>query len=921
MNRYKKYGIRHIRLIFSCFVFFWLLSTGVCAAQPSLSLESSTGFTAENSAQVAMTFSANPFSVDDESEIIVNFCSNLPTPASSITVQIKKDPSGIFTSIPSGTDVATITDHTISYSIAESPTGSPSPPPTCPESGKLEMSILIIHDHSGPVTETWHLRLENMGETSKYEVSTSGAALTNIHLLPTAMNTSTSYTREERDTFVDMGGGSDVNIWPVITPALSYAWTQDSGPVIAFPSLTGDTLQVLPPPATKLPSVGNDTKYDFTLTVTDSTVPDHGNLVNQETVSLNVTALDGKDVMLILDHSGSMLSENKWQITRQAASLFMDLYRALRNDDAAASDASEKSKIGHMKFESSSCGWGTATPETASDLDIGLALTDLDSLPVFQPVDSAYSSAPWGCTPIGDALDLAKDTFNSDGTANRDNPIFVLMTDGMENSGKYKISDVRSDVSTWPALLRDATFHTLGVGTSVDELELQTLASSTGSSEGVYRKATKLSNQQVQEFFVEILGDILKAQQLLPESGGTDSSQSFQMNQGETRIGFILLWDRTVDGPYYPKLELPGTWASDINWNNASGFSNVRVSHQVAGADGYAFMVIDSESDQALHGTWQVDFANAAGAKATVPTGANPRIIVIVDPHLYADFSFDSNVHQTGDPIILRADIREGGRAVLGANVKVELIQPAEGEGTFLATNSKRYQIAKQKNTAGDVQTPRNAMLSQLLAQMDKDALSMTTNGITLYDDGAHQDGAKNDGLYANTYTDTLKEGTYTFEYRATGTTLSGDTFRRMETRCNYVGVNVESVSSPTSSQILPPSDGLQRVKVFITPKDLNGEYLGPFRTSLIAFDISRGTLVGDVVDHQNGSYSQVIAYASGQPVTVVPVINGERFSPLGTGQIDDEKKMDFVHILLFLILFLILIFVVLIYRCACLKR
>lgn len=916
MNRYSKIGIISIGL-----VFFWLASATVCAAQPSLTGASTTGFTAENSSQVAMTFSANPVSVDDESEITVDFCTNLPTPASSITVQIKNT-SGSFTSIPSGTDVTTISGHIIHYTLTESAIGPPSPPAGCPETGKLQMSILIIHDHPGPVSETWHLRLENMGDTSKYLVSAIDAEFTNIHLLPTVMTTPTTYSKEERDAAVVIGGGSDSNIWPAITSTLSYAWTQDAGPFIAFPSLTGSTLQVLPPPATKLPSVGSDTKYDFTLTVTDSTVPDHGNLVNQETVSLNVTSLAGKDVMLILDHSGSMLSEDKWEITRQAASLFIDLYRALRNDDTDASGSSEKSKIGHMKFESTTCGWGSATPETASDLDVGLALTDLDSLPVFQPVDSAYSSAPWGCTPIGDALDLAKDTFNSDGTASRDNPIFVLMTDGMENSGKYKISDVRSDVSTWPALLRDATFHTLGVGkSSVDELELQALASLTGSNEGVYRKATELSDQQVQEFFVEILGDILEAQQLLPESGGSDSSQSFQVNQGETRIGFILLWDRTVGGPYYPKLELPGTWAGNINWNNAYQFSNVRVSHQVTAADGYAFMVIDSESDKEINGTWQVDFASVSGVKAAVPAGANPRIIAIVDPHLYADFSFDSNVHQTGDPIILMADIREGGHAVLGVDVKVELVQPTEGEGTFLATNAQRYDPARPKHTAGDVQTPRNAMLTQLLAQMGKDGLSMTSNGITLYDDGVHQDGAKNDGLYANTFTDTHKEGTYTFQYRANGTTQSGDTFRRMETRCNYVGVNVDAASSPTSIQTLSPLDGLKRIEFFITLKDVKGEYLGPFRTSLVSFEVSGGTPVENVIDHQNGSYSQVIAYTSGQSVTVVPVINGERFPPMGTGQIDDGKKTDVIHILVLLILILILILVIFIYRCVCLRK
>lgn len=890
---------------------FILIHTAMFAgAAPILTSAGASGFTAENSSTAAMTFTANPISEDDESIINVNFVSSPPAATSSITVRVKLG-SGSFTTIPSGTDITAIANHTVHYTLN---TANPSTP---------SMEILIVHEHTGPVAEIWHVRLENMGETSKYTVSAADyATFTNIHLLPTVLTT-TDYDRDERSPALTLGGSSGSNIWPAVTATtLSYQWTQDSGPAITFPSMTSSTLQVLPSPATELPSVSTQTTYVFTLEVTDTvsdpTFAEHGSMVDEESVTLFVKPISGKDVMLILDHSGSMLSEDKWEITRQAASLFIDLFRALRNDDADAGESAEKSKIGHLKFESSSCGWtASPTPEAAGDLVVGLSLTNLDSLGAFQPVDSSYPSAPWGCTPIGDGLDLAKSEFNSDGTSGRDNPIFVVMTDGLENSGKLKISDVHLDVPSWPALLRNATFYTLGVGkNSVEESELQNLASLTGGANGVYRKATELADQQVQEFFVEMLGDIIEAQQIPPETGGTDTNQDFVVNQGETRIAFILLWDRAAPGAaaYYPKLSLSSTWANDINWNNASGFSNVRKSHQVVAADGYAFMVVDWTAEDSIQGLWSVSFAQSDGTVVTVPAAAHPRIIALADPLLYADFSFDQNVHNTGDPIILKADISEGGQPVLGADVRVELVQPTEGEGTFLSENADQYDPpGKPPRIAGDALTPKKVMLTGLLAQMGKDSLGTKQNSIQLLDDGAHQDGDKDDGLYANTFTDTGKEGTYTFRYTATGTANSGTPFGRLGTKCNYVRVNVDPSSSPSSSQTLSPSGGLNRVEFFITPKDSEGEYLGPFRGEQVEFKVTGGTLVGDVIDHRNGTYSQVIAYSKGNTVVVVPVVDGKPFPPLSVDQ--PQLPIDLIHIIMITLLLVILIFTILIYR------
>ena len=57
-----------------------------------------------------------------------------------------------------------------------------------------------------------------------------------------------------------------------------------------------------------------------------------------------------------------------------------------------------------------------------------------------------------------------------------------------------------------------------------------------------------------------------------------------------------------------------------------------------------------------------------------------------------------------------------------------------------------------------------------------------TTNSLTLFDDGWHNDGAPNDGVYAAVLTNVQQAGTYSIAYRATGTNAQGQALQRVAT-------------------------------------------------------------------------------------------------------------------------------------------
>lgn len=62
-----------------------------------------------------------------------------------------------------------------------------------------------------------------------------------------------------------------------------------------------------------------------------------------------------------------------------------------------------------------------------------------------------------------------------------------------------------------------------------------------------------------------------------------------------------------------------------------------------------------------------------------------------------------------------------------------------------------------------------------------------TTSNLTLYDDGAHQDGDPGDGEYARAYTQTPLPGSYSFTFRASGLTRDGEPVSREVVRSKYV--------------------------------------------------------------------------------------------------------------------------------------
>ena len=233
-------------------------------------------------------------------------------------------------------------------------------------------------------------------------------------------------------------------------------------------------------------------------------------------------------------------------------------------------------------------------------------------------------------------------------------------------------------------------------------------------------------------------------------------------------------------------------------------------------------------------GEWH--FANITDGVATVSLD-DVLLKVVEDPRVLADFSFGDGKVVAGQPITLIARMTEDGRPLEGlTDIYADLVRsPAVAVGTLMAEHGPGKVMP---GAAGNVdRTPR----AEYLLQSMKVAKIATLNRVggprvQLLDDGKGIDERANDGVYTGVFPDTRYEGSYTFRFRATGTSRDGVAFDRGETLSEFAKFRPSSAASDTAfpSKAVSKGDKTVHATVRVTPKDAFGNHLGPYRGNLV---------------------------------------------------------------------------------------
>lgn len=611
------------------------------------------------------------------------------------------------------------------------------------------------------------------------------------------------------------------------------------------------------------------------------------NPVNQQILPVTVEIVT-HGMVLVLDRSGSMGRNfgpgvSRWQAAVRAGHAWLDLFRAFRPGNPHMA--------GIVTFQHNTCQFVLSDPAQVTLRDPATgnpAMAGMSPISGFGDLAQLQLGNVSTCTPIGDALVTA---WNAIGTAllggsGGKKASVLLLTDGYENSGEITIVNandpnktfaVKRTTLTFPESLIGNRLFTLAVGQQVDQARLNLLGT------GFYHMSNDAT--QMLPAFTQMIGDVLEAQAAMPlvgvvDPGNPPNALYFPASAGEQRIALLVPWTSATDN-------LSVAWRTQGSPGAFTAISPLDAGVQYYRRDRHGLMVahIPTVTGATAATEWRVQHTSGGMPQPLT----NQQVSCIIDLAVKADVGFDKPQYFIGEPIKLSCRINHGGSRVTGASVGIDVARPGEGLGTFLATNAGRYKVVQKDSSSTQSPDPpkgKGHMHATLLDVLGMDDLPVVTPpAFKLHDDGAHGDGAANDGDYANVFTDTVKEGTYTFRFRIEGTLPDGSRYSRLFVRSTWVGVKPDPGHLGgvwTTLSNLP--QGVTGSLLTFTPKTKSGEYLGPFQTDVIAISVADGTLDGELIDNLDGSYSQRVIHKDGRQPVVSIDIQGVRMDPTGPG-------------------------------------
>jgi hypothetical protein len=684
------------------------------------------------------------------------------------------------------------------------------------------------------------------------------------------------------------------------------------------------------------------------------------NPTSQVSVTVNVLPRP-RNMLLVLDRTGSMGSifvgsTTNFEFARQAAHVWADLWVAFRTTlNTSGTTAtpipfpmgSPIDQVGIMMFDDNgSSVWGPLVAVGPNgpmlvDPSTGNQATSLSKEVDFWTAINHTTiplPGPRSCTPIGDALFAAVSAFGA--PVGPERYTVVLMTDGMENCGQYVVyppaapsqPTIISALSAAPLLsvAQRLTLHTIGLGSYVDDNTLNALPNAvsgvpggagTGiegleggslTAPGKFLKVlnptdlmTAFANMTLSTLGANAVANTPAAMLLHPDSSSsadTLAAQYFAISANEQRVAIAVRWG----SPAGDQLKLAYSLQSDTTGTYTS--LTAAPPAYVAGPfirDTHGIVIVDLTNSGAatLQGSafyLRIQHTNTSGAQVL-----DNNTLCIVDLFVDAEFTLDQPSYQTGDPITITCTLTAGGKPITNATVRVEIDQPGEGLGTFLATNGggyvqpppltpaqvkelisqqreNRQKISQILANSRDPLHPKMQMFQTLLQKKGLAALPVdhpvaifSDGSDRLFDDTAHRIGPSGRGIYVNTFTNTTKEGAYTWRFVATGKLPNGSQFSRTFTVSTWAGVKIDPASSPVTMTFGTPAPaGYLGATIDVLPKASNGEYLGPFRTGDVSFTVTNGTLQGNIQSTPDGHYTQVVYYKPGE--TPIVTVNGQ---------------------------------------------
>lgn len=630
----------------------------------------------------------------------------------------------------------------------------------------------------------------------------------------------------------------------------------------------------------------------------DQTAPQTGNFYG-----LNRTVVDGFDVpdrnpvdiVLALDISGSMglavpgstLNLQKLKLLQQAVEIFLRTW---------AMHAIADDRIGVLYFTTDISSLPGGPPAM---LDVTANVNNI--------IADVNAKTPQACTTIGGVAQNGYQLL----TGGTNKKVIILFTDGEQTHNpfideegvpaKLKIRQIPEGSSLpfdayWclggnsaldpngNPIVPDGQFlyehdiqiHTIGVG--VDGADFEELINRISSETEALHHFTSAPDEELDIFFTNDLINSLKTGSLeivKTEKGSLNregsSSISVPVNSASTSLTLVISWKGEINSnTLQPTVRTPsGASVTPEKISKGDFFTILK----------YKFPLITNKGALSHSGNWNINLRSQAQTDALLY-----QFTAIVDERCFHyKFDFPRKNYSTGDTITLTATLTQKGKPLpKSTGVWVDVTAPVISPDNVLAEYLPKTRIdlgikAESMSKPADHPDLLQRAVDSLLQsnpKLNSQLRAKKVSSIRLYDDGKkeHGDRKAGDGVYSNRLVTTQVAGHYQFQFKVLAPTACGRV-ERMETASTLIAA---SVFDPKLSNVsLKPVQNNLYMMSF-RPQDRFGNLLGPGKSRLIQFLISKGALKGSITDNLDGSYQQLIELQPNQDPHFVIVVKGQ---------------------------------------------
>lgn len=574
------------------------------------------------------------------------------------------------------------------------------------------------------------------------------------------------------------------------------------------------------------------------------------------------------DIVVCLDYSGSMSSlptgggpapaaaESKWDAARAAANRFHAVYHAIA--PAIGGVDLLDNKVGYVRF------WwddGTTSDATSAVVPLTSVGTTTAGMLVNDP-DPAWAQY----TPIADGVKASVAQLQDPSNTGWRRRVVIAMTDGYENRGT-DIIDIRTTSSGAadfiPNVLEDPEngiiVHSCAFGqdAGLDATKMDDLATDSDPSDGnkgfggqfhsTATAATPDAAKALTNTFLDILVDsVPSVEKLIPADA---VSGSLTIDAGVARAVILTTSDAaaTLNGPS----------AGIAVESSAAGVRWWTIQNPDPGVYSLTYGVPPAVGEVDLHG--------------------------VVDLRLRSQFTVEGP-GVIGSTLKLRACIREAGRPVSGADVRVRVVRPGQSEGELVTRYARvaklRAFMARKPLKLGialrnpDAVSRRASLVAAARKHFKLGATTHVPDGSIVLHEVAGEP-----GCYEATFTNTSVEGSYGFTFEARGSMQGGAAFER--------GYSVSRFLRPAPDPDLTgvtwvPGRLVEDKRIWtlvVKPTTSVGTAIGGGRAFGVALTAQKKTLA--LRDQLDGTYSTTLTLRRDEKPPAIELLQGGKRTKL----------------------------------------